>query len=124
MDKPKADKGKVVKKAVKLDSLKGYLNRYKQEVKELNMAKKYTNKKLKRQLNAKAREIRARIKLIKDIENKFNLNLAFEVKSYYEKYGFEGVVAVLESKKVFPQYNFLTINAILDYVDWSLNKKF
>ena len=124
MDESKTDKRKIVKKALRLDSIRGYLDRYRQEVKDVNMAKKYTNKNLKRQLNAKAKEIRAKIKLIKDIENKFSINIAFEVKSYYEKYGFEGVVAVLESKNLFPSYNFLTINAILDYVDWSLNKKF
>ncbi len=124
MDKPKADKGKAVKKAVKLDSLKGYLDRYKQELKEIAMTKKYTSKKLKRQLNSKARELRARVKLIKDIENIFSSDVAIEVLGYYEKYGFEGVVAVLESKNLFPQYNFLTVNSILDYADWKINNKF
>lgn len=124
MDKLKADKRKVIKKAIKIDSLKGYINRYKQELIDIRMAQKYTNKKLKKQLNAKARELRTRIKLIKDIENRFSLDVAFEIKDYYEKYGFEGIIAVLENKDLFPQYNFLTVNTILDYVDWSTNKKF
>ncbi len=120
MDKPKADK----RKAVKLDSLRGYLDRYKQELKDIRMTKKYTNKKLKKQLNAKARELRARVKLIKEIEDMFSFDIAFEVLGYYEKYGFEGVVAVLEKHDIYPKYNFLTINSILDYADWKINNKF
>lgn len=124
MDKPKANKGKVVRKAVKLDSLRGYLDRYKQELKDISMTKKYANNKLKKQLNAKARELRVRVKLIKDIENMFSLDVTFEVLGYYEKYGFEGVVAVLEKRNIFPKYNFLTVNSILDYADWKINNKF
>lgn len=124
MDKPKADKGKAVRKAVKLDSLRGYLDRYKQELKDISMTKKYSNKKLKKQLNAKSRDLRAKIRLIKDIENNFTFDISFEVLGYYEKYGFEGVVAVLERHDIFPKYNFLTVNSILDYVDWKINNKF
>lgn len=124
MDESKANKRKVVKRATGRQGISGYIKRYRQELKEVNMTKKYTNKALKKQLNIRARLLRLRIKLLNEIEDKLTLEVSSQVRGYYEKYGFEGVLAVLEAYNIFPSYNFLTINAVLDYTDWRLNKNF
>ena len=110
-----------VKRPTSLPFVKGYLERYKRELKELRSSKKIAKRGHKKIYKEQIKIIRERIKFLKNIENEINLEKAKLI--YDHRNDIEGFNIVLDLQNLNNIKDWLSAVTILEYCEWKINKE-
>ena len=111
-----------LKRAISLPFIKGYLERYKKELKELRNLKKISKDSNLKNYREQTKSINQRVKFLKNIENEINLEMAQMIYKYKnDDYGLNIALTL------YPNLNntkeWLTAVTILEYCEWKINKE-
>lgn len=110
-----------IKRPTSLPFIKGYLQRYKRELKELRNLKEIARRPHKRVYKEQIKVIRERIKFLKNIEKEIDLEKAKLI--YNHKNDIEGFNIVLDTQNLKNLKDWLSAVTILEYCEWKINKE-
>ncbi len=111
-----------LKRATSLPFIKGYLERYKRELKELRNLNKIARRGHKKIYKEQIKRIRGRVKFLKNIENEISLEKAKTI--YDHRNDINGFNIILD---IHPSLNnvkdWLSAITIIEYCEWKINKE-
>ena len=109
-------------KATNLAFIKGYLDRYKRELKEIRNLKKIAKGSSLKDYKEQTREINQRVKFLKNIENEIDLEMAKTIYKY--KSDDSGLnIALTIYPNLSKTQDWLTAVTVLEYCEWKINKE-
>ena len=111
-----------LKRAISLPFIKGYLERYKKELKDLRNIKKVAKGSNLGNFREQIKLINKRVKFLKNIENEINLEMAQMIYKYKnDDYGLN--IALTLYPNLNNTKDWLTAVTVLEYCEWKINKE-